>query len=192
MVTKYFIVSLPRTGTTTIARMGKIVGLRTIHCPGMNFDKLYDRYDLFSDTPIYRPSVIDTICNNEIYIPKFIYIKRDFNDLFKSWVNVNLYSSYINLIKLYNNNSDDMSPSMLFDYESYNETFSNETINKDNYNRIFTAHKNAVIKKINEYNKDLLIYDFNDGWDPFCDFVGVDIPNTDIPVLNKDKMFDPY
>ena len=189
---KYFVVSLPRTGTTTLCKMGNIVGLNAKHCPHKQLSHFLktNQYNFFSDTPIFTPSTIDIICVNKNYDSKFIFIDRDFTDIFQSWIKVNLFGNYLHIINTYNNNKDGISSSMLFDYESYVEAFDNKILNEVNYLEIFNKHKKMVIDKILGNDKPLLVYNFNDGWKPFCDFIGTDIPNVDIPILNKDKMFE--
>lgn len=191
--TKYFVVSLPRTGTSSVSKMAHIVGLRQKHCPSNYFLQILesDNFDFFSDTPIYTPSTIDIICADEEQDVKFIFIDRDFDEIFKSWVKVNLYGNYLGIVEIYQNNRYDMSASMLFDYESYTEAFGGRVLDETNYNSIFSEHKQTVINKIIEYERPLLIYNFESGWKPFCDFVGVDVPNVEIPVINKNRMFEP-
>jgi hypothetical protein len=35
-----------------------------------------------------------------------------------------------------------------------------------------------------------LIYNFQDGWEPFCNFLGCDKPSVEIPHLNIETMFE--
>jgi len=188
----YFVVSLPRTGTSSLSRMAKIIGLKQRHSPITSFTYLFNNneYDFYSDTPIFVPSTIDMICANENIEPRFIYIDRDFSDVFKSWVNVNLFRNYQHMVEQYENNQENISNSMLYDYNAYNESFGDEILTEENYNKIFSNHKKTITKKISDYHKKLLMYSFDDGWKPFCDFIGVGIPDEDIPILNKNKMFE--
>ena len=80
--------------------------------------------------------------------------------------------------------------SMQFDIDSYENAFDYEFLDENNYKEIFENHKKKVLNIIEESKKPLLIYNFEDGWKPFCDFLNVDVPEKDIPFLNKNKMFD--
>ena len=53
----------------------------------------------------------------------------------------------------------------------------------------FQAHKQKIEEIIPEGR--LLVYNFTQGWEPLCNFVGKESPDGDIPHLNKDTMFDP-
>ena len=66
----------------------------------------------------------------------------------------------------------------------------NNFLDENNYEEVFHNHKNIVIDLVKKYNKELLMYNFKDGWKPFCDFLNVETPNKDIPWINKNKMFD--
>jgi hypothetical protein len=35
----------------------------------------------------------------------------------------------------------------------------------------------------------LLVWSVTEGWEPLCDFLGVDVPDTPFPRLNDSKMF---
>ena len=186
---KYFVVSLPRSGTTSICKMAKICALKPKHAPHVSFKKYLkrDEFNFFSDTPVFCPDEINEICFNEEINSKFIYIDRNFNDIFESWKNVKLYSNYLGMI---NEKIDNLKPSTKFDLCSYNNAFNNIFLNENTYNDIFEKHKKQVIDTIKKYKKNLLIYKFEEGWKPFCDFLNVEIPCDDIPTLNKNKMFD--
>ena len=187
--TKYFVVSLPRTGTTSICQMAKICGLNPKHAPLINFDIFLGRYDFFSDTPIFCPSVINQIASDDTVNSKFIYIQRDFDIVFDSWKRVNLYRNYSGMI-LAKNKGNVLKKSMQFDIDSYENAFDYKFLDENNYKEIFENHKKTVLNIIEESKKPLLIYNFEDGWKTFCDFLNVDIPEKDIPFLNKNKMFD--
>jgi hypothetical protein len=47
-----------------------------------------------------------------------------------------------------------------------------------------------IIINLNDHKKNVLMYNFEDGWVPFCNFTNTEIPKEDIPTLNKNKMFD--
>jgi len=188
---KYFVVSLPRTGTSTICKMSEIVGKKWSHAPVSRYENLIKNSskNFFSDTPIFNPNVIREIISYEDIDSKFIFIDRDFNQVYNSWVNCGLYRNYS---MMYNKSINDinMSNSQKFDFKNYNESFLNKRLNEKTYKKVFETHKSTVINLVKDNNKDLLIYRLNEGWDKFCDFLEVSIPDKEIPWLNKGKMFD--
>lgn len=186
----FFVVSLPRSGTSSLTKMAKICGLRTKHCPHNYFQHYFrkNEFDFYSDTPIFVPSEIENICKKEDIGAKFIFINRPFSEIFDSWSRVNLYNNYKNMFKHWSESKESMSVGRLYDFKSYHESFGNDFCDENNYNEIFQKHKELVISKIKEYGKELLIYNFEDGWKPFCDFLEVEIPTEKIPILNKNKI----
>lgn len=189
MMIKYYVVSLPRSGTSSICKMAKICGLKPSHSP-LTFLKsksLSNDFDFFSDTPVYSPIEIENILKYENIEPKFIYIKRNFNEIFDSWVRVGLYKNYKNMLSSKN---DELNFFQKFDLMSYRNAFSNKVLTKENCFEIFQKHKKNVFSIIEKNNNPLLEYSFSEGWKPFCDFLKVSVPNIDIPFLNKNKMFD--
>lgn len=189
---KFFIVSLPRTGTKSLCKMAKICGFNIKHVPGFSYEEKLKEFNFFADTPCYRPTFIEELCKNEDFDANFIYIEKDPKETFDSWVRVNLYKNYVGL---YNDYKDEerkskMRYSGIYDIESYDEAFSNTFLDQNNFDEIFLKHKQLVSDVIKKYNKNLLVYKFTDGWKPFCDFIGSKQPATEIPYLNKDTMFE--
>jgi hypothetical protein len=188
MKTKYFVISLPRSGTSSICKMANICGLNFSHAPHIYFQRrINEDIDLFADTPIYCPDTIEEIINNKNIDSRFIYIDRNFKDIFNSWVNVGLYRNYISM---YNSNFQNLKKTMQYDLESYNKAFGDVKLEESNCEDIFHRHREKVLSIVNSYNKKILIYNFDKGWDDFCNFIERDIPNVTIPQLNKNKMFD--
>jgi hypothetical protein len=190
MIDKYFVISLPRSGTSSISKMAKVCGFNPIHAPHVNYKQriLSESFNFFSDTPIFCPQNIEDICENFKNInTKFIFIDRNFTDIFNSWKNVNLYNNYI---RMYNSNRETLKLSMKFDLNSYDDAFGNQKMTEENYQEIFKNHKENVYKIIEKHNKEILTYKFEDGWEPFCNFLNVEVPKEDLPHLNKNKMFD--
>ena len=181
---KYFVISLPRTGTTSLSKMARICGLNPKHAPHsywMNHIKK-DEFNFFSDTPIFDPNIIEKIIQDSSYESKFIFIDRDFSDIFKSWIKMGLFQNYLGF---YGNEKN-------FDFVSYNNAFNNQKLSEENYFELFSNHKKTVLDLVKENNKDFLIYNFDMGWVPFCDFLGVEIPTEEIPKLNTNTFFDKY
>jgi hypothetical protein len=187
--TKYFVVSLPRTGTTSICKMAKICGLNPKHAPQIHFDNFLENYDFFSDTPVFCPSTVMQIASNDNINSKFIYIQRNFDVVFDSWKRVKLYENYNRMVSG-KKTGDVFGECIKFDIDSYENAFNYEFLDENNYKDVFENHKKTVLNIIEENKKPLLIYKFEDGWKSFCDFLNVDIPEKDIPILNKNKMFD--
>lgn len=187
MINKFFVVSLPRTGTTSLCMMGRLCGLRTKHAPVSSYESALERYDLLADTPIFCPSIISKLCLNTKFESKFIYIDKDFDAIFGSWNKVGLYRNYLNMRSCTN-----LSNSMSFDISSYNDAFNNMELNQTNYMDIFQKHKSTVSDIITKNNKELLIYNFDNGWYPFCSFIDKPAPDHKLPHLNIDTMFDKY
>lgn len=186
----FFVVSLPRSGTTSINKMAELCGLSPRHAPCSYFDPYFKRknYNFFSDTPLYAPSTIDFICNYNHCEMKFIFIEREFDKIFDSWKRVGLYRNYTRMYNDYQSSKELMSKGRLYDFSMYNEAFDNVFLDENSYKKIFQNHKEKIISKIKEYGKELLIYKFEDGWEPFCNFISSEIPNEEIPHLNINKM----
>jgi hypothetical protein len=190
MDTKYFVVSLPRTGTSSICKMAKMCGLNPSHAPHMSIKSKINgnEFDFFSDTPVFCPTEIKRIINEHSKIKlKFIYINRNFEEIFDSWVRVKLYNNYTRMLA---SDYDNMKLTMKFDLDSYNDAFGGEKMNEKNYKDIFSKHKENVLSIIKNGGNDLLEYSFEKGWEPFCNFIGVGKPQDELPFLNKNKMFD--
>lgn len=189
MIDNFFVISLPRSGTSTISKMSEIVGFKWSHPPHRFYLQFIEgEYkNFFSDTPIYSPKVVEEICQQNKVNPKFIFIDRDFDEIYNSWVKCGLYRNYKNM---FNRDKDKLNEWMLFDIKTYNEAFGGVLLDETNYKMIFKNHKDTVINIVKKYNKELLIYKFDDGWTPFCNFLNVEIPNQEIPWINKNKMFD--
>lgn len=194
MKTVYFVVSLPRTGTKSISKMAQILGFNTKHGFGNGFETFFDRgFDFFADTPSYVPSFIESVCKSEKFIPKFIYIDKNFDEIYQSWAKVGLYKNYVGMWNQYNDEekkTTTLSRYSLIDIESYSESFSSQFMNEKNYQELFQKHQDMISEIIKKYNKDFLIYNFNDGWESLCFFMNKEIPNQLIPHINQNTMFD--
>lgn len=190
MKIKYFVISLPRSGTASISRMASIVGMRPQHAPvyTLPINMKGDDFDFFSDTPVFCPTHIVQACECLGIEPRFIYIEKDSTAIYDSWKKVGLYANYL---QFYSMSPEDMNAGQKFDFKSYKDAFSDVMLTDDNYAQLFESHKNNVVNIVKSYNKDILMYKFTDGWEPFCQFTSTDMPtNEEIPHLNKDTMFD--
>ena len=189
MKNKFFVISLPRSGTTSISKMAKMCGLSPQHAPLWSLDNNINGkdFDFFSDTPTFCPSYVEKACQNETINAKFIFVDRDFELIFKSWNKVSLFRNYDSWFSMEPNT---MNAGQKFDFKSYLETFDDNKLTPENYKELFENHKNKVLEIVKKYNKEILIYNFSDGWEPFCDFIGCEIPNEQLPHLNRTNMFD--
>lgn len=190
---KYFVVSLPRTGTKSLCNMAHSCGYKFKHVPHFSFeDRLKEGYNFFSDTPCFVPSFIENLCKRTDFESHFIYIEKDYENIFKSWVKVNLYQNYVGMYRDYfdSEKKETMRYGMQYDIQSYNESFSNEFLTVDNHKLLFDQHKKKIFKIIKNYNKKILTYKFEDGWEPFCKFLESDVPSCEIPYINVNTMFE--
>lgn len=171
--TIFIMTSLPRTGTTSVSKMAEICGIKTIHVLECGFRDALDKgYRFFSNTPFYNPEFLCCMLELKISEVKFLYSHRDEEDWKKSmetlkkiWVPKEAKNKLTLLNRLCYDHMD--SP-------------------KTHYERI---------KKISEiYKVEMLDYRLEEGWNPFCKFVGKEIPKCDMPILNKGtaKIFKEY
>lgn len=189
----YFVISLPRTGTKSLCRMAHDCGLKFKHAAVTTFEKrLRDGHNFFADTPCYVPSFVESICNREDIDPKFIFIDKDYSKIFESWKKVNLYLNYRRMYDQWMNEDlrSKMSLSNQKDFLSLHESFSETLMDESNFEKLFDLHKDKVLSIVKHYKKKLLIYNFNEGWDPFCEFLNCEVPESDLPHLNTDTMFE--
>lgn len=193
MRTVYFVVSPPRTGTKSLCRMAHECGYKFKHAPVTTVEnRLKDGHNFFADTPCYVPSFVEEICERKDIDPKFIYIEKDFDELFNSWVKVNLHLNYTRMYNQYINEETRLSMPLVTrtDFLSLHETFSEEFMDENNYKRLFESHKEKVLTTIKQKHKSVLIYKFTDGWEPFCKFLDCNVPTVDIPHLNIETMYE--
>lgn len=186
---KIFVISLPRTGTSSLTCMGDLVGFKGVHSMGTEFRELLFEtdYNFFSDTPIFAPTVIEKICKEEKIKSKFIFIEKDFDLLYKSWIKMKLDEYYNQWFKV---PLCKMNDKQRINFMTYSKVFNNEHLNSENYKRLFENHRNIVLNLVKNYNKEILLYDFNDGWSSFCEFLNVSVPDIILPHLNKETFLD--
>jgi hypothetical protein len=133
---------------------------------------------------MFAPSVIQHVLDGSDEA-KFIYITRSPQDWVTSMVKVGLdraHNSYYN-----NPDWDSLAPHAAIDFNSLNEVLDG-AFTEDNAKQKFDEHKQFVENTIPP--ERLLIYHFSEGWGPLCGFVGKPVPNTEVPHLNIDTMFD--
>jgi hypothetical protein len=193
MNTVYFVVSPPRTGTKSLCRMAHECGYKIKHAPVTTVqNRLVDGHNFFADTPCFAPSFVKKMCDREDINVKFIYIEKDYDEIFNSWKKVNLYSNYTRMYNQYmdENSRKNMKVVTLTDFLSLHETFSEVYMDENNYKKLFDDHKEKVLSIIKQKNKEVLMYKFTDGWESFCKFLDCEVPNSEVPHLNINTMFE--
>jgi len=179
--------SLPRTGTLSLTKMAKIVGLNALHVGGKHaFAYLQSkRYEFYSDTPFYSLIFLEMIKGFDFNL---IYIDKDPLAIYNSFLKVGLSRNFKLLEDWFNKNTS--KPAQTFDYFNLLEVFKKTDLNQESFCQEVLIHKEKIINFAKTDNKPLLIYKFSDGWDPFCKFLNVDIPSEPLPHLNQSTMFD--
>ena len=69
-------------------------------------------------------------------------------------------------------------------------TFGGDLGDRENAIRIYEKHNQAVIDGIAK--ERLLVFEAADGWGPLCEFLGIDIPETDYPRVNTTEDFQKH
>lgn len=69
----------------------------------------------------------------------------------------------------------------------WNGTFKGRFLEKDYALEVFHRHNEYVKAKV-PANR-LLVYEIKQGWEPLCEFLGVDVPDTPMPHLNDTESF---
>ena len=188
MEKRYFVISLPRTGTSSLTKMAMECGMRSRHAPHSLWKRCIKDHDFLTDTPIFCPHVINEICKLKDYDTNFIYIERNYDEIFDSWKRVNLYKSYSNMKNNFHNpNHDKPIP---FDFISYQSAFNGQHLSETNYKELFDIHKQTVFNIVHTNNRPLMIYNFSQGWEPFCSFIGKEQPCESLPHINKNRMLE--
>ncbi len=67
------------------------------------------------------------------------------------------------------------------------DIFEGQMNDREHATRVFKAHVDAVGQTIAADR--LLIYETGSGWDPLCEFLGVDAPEEPYPLTNSSKEF---
>jgi hypothetical protein len=188
MTEKIFVVSLPRSGTTTMCKMLNILGYKAKHTPSCFYDKWsHNGYNAFADTPCYSLSFIKEQSINPD--SKFIYIERSVFDWVKSFESIALDGSYERMMRI--NNPKDINVVILNEIKAYGETFGfSGKYNRDMFMASHIEHKRNLEKMLAP--ERILFYNYNRGWKPLCDFLGKETPEENIPFLNKNKRGDDY
>jgi len=189
---KVFAISLPRTGTKSLTKMMMILGFSTKHCPSIHLEKFLnnDEYDFYADTPIYSKSIMV----NLIHQPsnKFIYIDRNIDSWCESFQKTKLDLAYIDyLSRDYNTMAKigKLDRDCLHEFIGQPNLFiDNKWSSTDQLKDAFNMHKEYILSTIP--SSQLLIYNFEQGWNPLCAFLEVPFIDMSIPHINKGTLFE--
>lgn len=183
-IDKFFVVSLPRTGTKSLCKMAEILGVSYKHVPSTSFPRmlLENKIQLFADTPIFAPSVFKSLISAETH--KFIYIDRPVDEWVKSFESVRLSDSYMAL------RTEKITPNCVnrMDRKTLEEIFFNEDYTTELAIRAHAMHKRQVMDSIP--SNRLLVYKFSDGWEPITSFMHCTAPDIEIPHINKNTIYE--
>jgi hypothetical protein len=169
--------------------MMKQLGFGTNHVPGPGFESFMTTrkdVEVLADTPMYQPSVVQSVVNRSDEV-KFIYVDKTARAWVDSMLKVGLQNGHISNARLVK--EDRASPHNKIDYEAMYEVLESDEFIEEDAIEAFNRHK-AKIEAIVPAGR-LLVYNFTQGWEPLCNFVGKEVPDGDLPHLNKDTMFDP-
>lgn len=182
-----FVVSLPRTGTTSMCKMLNTIGYKSKHVPSCFYEKwTKDGYNAFSDTPCFAPTFVKerSITNPK---NKFIYIEKPIEEWCKSFESVKLDNSYNILLNLHN--PLDLNVVRINEILSYGEVFGFKGIyDSIHFMDAAKRHREEIINMLPSHQ--LLMYDFKMGWEPLCEFLDVPIPEAEVPFLNQRGRID--
>lgn len=181
--TKWFVVSPPRSGTTSLCLMAEMLNILSRHAPVAEIDYIMNpkmpqfyKKQFLADTPVYRPSFIETVVSSDNH--KFIYCDRSAESWVQSFENIRLHLVYTRFL-----NASELTRDQQIDRESLVELFNGKEYSRGMAIDAFISHRQKIINMIPP--EKLLIYKFSMGWDPFCEFVGAVAPSDPVPHRNK-------
>lgn len=203
----------PRTGTTTLKKALELLGYdKTYHFKDLiadpkklkhwkeleakgttNFDQLFDGFQATVDFPGYP---YYKILMHKYPDAKMILTTRDVDKWYESTLKTvwkagpqTILAKIVLLSKMiFNETLRDTFLCIKFMRKTYlNKQFNGDFASSDHAKKVFFSHIDDVKKNVPE--KQLLIYEVADGWQPLCDFLGVDVPNEPFPHLNKKENF---
>lgn len=186
--TKIVVVSPPRTGTMSISQMMKTLGFSVHHAPGPTWYQFFEKVDFLADTPVFTKASIEHVMNSE-HDTKFIYLEKPVDEWIASMRKVGLDNSYNTMCDQLKKGME-LNAHNMCDYDSLFELLQgSDGFYDDTAKAGFLCHKEWVMENIP--SDSLLVYNFADGWEPLCNFVGKPIPaDVDVPHLNVTTMFD--
>ena len=166
-ILKVFIISLPKTGTTSVCSALEILNFSSIHYP-KTFAEI-EQYDSAGDSFVaINYKELDRLYPDA----KFIYVKRQLDD----W----LASLERHMAKLPVPNQGTTA------YQFRVDAVGSATFEYDINKAHFIRHENDVTDYFRERPDDLLILDLSaeDKWSALATFLNRDIPDVAFPLLN--------
>ncbi len=185
-MTKIFVVSLPRTGTSSISTLFNNVDIKCKHVPSNYYNHLKDEYDAFADTPCFDPNFIAEVCYNEPNTHKFIYICRPVYDWMNSIEKSNLHIYYKDMV-----DNCVLNGESFMDKKTWGNVFGYDGIYlKTKFRNKFFEHR----KNIDNLLRNEKIFYYNIGTDVqgLLTFLNVNVslyPNIKFPHENKATLF---
>lgn len=182
---KIYIVSLPRTGTTSISKFLEDVGFKCKHVPSVYYNLINSDYERFSDTPCFDPSFISEICYKEARRHKFIYIERNIEDWLLSIEQSKLSTLYTDMIM--NETLNDIS---YMDKRTYGNVFGYDgSYSREKFRQKFLEHKSNIETLLK--NEQLFKYKIGDDTKELLNLLNVSKKyyNMGFPHENKSTIF---
>lgn len=179
---KFVVVSLPRTGTTSICRMAEMVGMRGKHI-SYAWRRDLAEFDLFADTPFFSPKVVEELANSKEWDCRFIYLKRSAESWLSSFDRVGLARAF----RRYQTLSEaELNSAERFDQPFYVDALGEEALGVEAFER----HLRRVREIVQAAGRPWLEYGFEEGWEPFCEFVGKAVPDGPVPHLHQTGVYE--
>ena len=175
------LISLPRTGTTSFCIMLQKLGYQTSHAPLMKYKELLKPGWGLGDTPMFAESIIQDVVSQPINA-KLVYIDRNFDTWFNSMTrSTTLLQTHARLSKSQHIEYDGQD----IDVKYYGEVFGffeyARPDLKDYIRDKFYAHREMCLS----HNPFIYSLENKDGWEPLCEYLGVEVPDGNIPHLHK-------
>ena len=114
---------------------------------------------------------------------KVIHTVRDPESWYKSVMN----TIYPSITRVDTPDADGVSFHGMTNRMILEETFHGKILDKEYALDIFQKHTEKVKEIVPA--EQLLIYDLSEGWEPLCEFLGVDIPQEEFPRSNSTESF---
>lgn len=119
---------------------------------------------------------------------KVILTIRDLDEWYISFRNTLIKADKERALKISKeSNKEDKKKNLMFDLLYYQTIFENKENDKD---FMISKHREHIEEVKNTIPQNqLLVFNVQDGWEPLCKFLDVDIPDVDFPMKNTTKMF---
>jgi hypothetical protein len=148
--------------------MADTCGLKSCHVLEGSLSKAVEKgYNFFADSPFYVPNFLHGVLSCAIFDEiRFIYVNKSKH----SWL-----ESVSRLRNDWAWNCANINYPCLQDQLCYEYVLTD-------LNKRQSKHRTQIERICKEHRIDLLTYNFYQGWEPFCNFIGSEIPkDTDVP-----------